>query len=78
MIDKALFGERFRAARKKKGETQSVIAEILDVTVTQISDLENGNTLTNMDRLSLICKHYGISADYLMGLTDDPTPHGRK
>lgn len=77
-MDRILFGERLRAARKEKGDSQTVIAKILGVTITQISDMENGKTLTGLERLALICKHYNLSADYLLDLTDDPVPHGRK
>ena len=26
------------------------------------------------ERIALICQHYKVSADYLLGLTDDPKP----
>lgn len=78
MFSKKQFGERLRQLRQKCGETQPVISRILGVTITQISDMENGKTMTTLEKLSLICEHYQVSADYLLGLTDDPTPHGRK
>ena len=67
MFTKKMFGERFRRLRK-----------VLGVTVTQISDMENGKTMTTLEKLTIICQHYHVSADYLLGLTDDPAPHGRK
>ena len=78
MFTKKMFGERFRRLRKAKGEAQTAIAQALGVTVTQISDMENGKTMTTLEKLTIICQHYHVSADYLLGLTDDPAPHGRK
>ncbi len=72
MFSKELFGQRLRMARRQKKENQDVLAEILMVTKTQISDMEQGKKTTTLEKLALICEHYGISADYLLGLTDDP------
>ena len=35
---------------------------------------ERGTTSTTLEKLSMICRHYNVSADYLLGLTDDPEP----
>lgn len=78
LFHKKTFGERLRETRKKNGEAQPAIAHLIDVSVPQISDMENGKKTTTVEKLSLICEHYQVSADYLLGLTDDPTPHGRK
>ena len=40
--------------------------------------METGKKTTMAEKIALICRHYHISADYLLGLTDDPTPHGRQ
>ena len=72
MLDKKLFGTRLRAARNKKREAQASLAVLLGVSVTQVSDMENGKTGTTLERLVLICEHYQISADYLLGLKDTP------
>ena len=57
---------------KGNKETQDHLAEFLGVRKTQISEMENGNRTTTLEKLALICEHYGISADYLLGLTDEP------
>ena len=72
MFSKELFGQRLRMVRRQKKENQDVLAEILMVTKTQISDMEQGKKTTTLEKLALICEHYGISADYLLGLTDEP------
>ena len=74
MLDKQLFGERLRSVRQGKKEPQSALAALLGISVTQISDMENGKTGTSMERLKIICEHYKISADYLLGLEDEGRP----
>ena len=41
---------------------------------TQIIGIEHGRNTTTAERIALICQHYKVSADYLLGLTDDPEP----
>ena len=65
-----VFGERVKACRIQRGAPQSVLAELLTVTVTQISDIEHGKTGTTMERLALLADYFEVSADYLMGRTD--------
>ena len=40
--------------------------------------MENGKKTTTAEKIALICEHYNISSDYLLGLTDDPEPKGQK
>lgn len=68
MFDREKFGARLREVRRAKGETQQELAELLSVTKTQVSDMENGKTATTMEKLVLICEHYGVSSDWLMGI----------
>ncbi len=78
MFDHSLFGKRLLEVRTVSGEKQPALAEVLDVSVTQISEIENGKKGTTLPRLALICQHYNVSADYLLGLTDEPKPFKRK
>lgn len=74
MFSKELFGQRVLEQRKKSGETQKVLAQMLGVGDTQITEIERGRATTSAERIALICQHYGVSSDYLLGLTDDPVP----
>lgn len=78
MFDQKLFGKRLLELRIASGEKQPALAEVLDVSVTQISELENGKKGTTLPKFALICQHYNVSADYLLGLTDEPRPYKRK
>ena len=66
------------ATRKQSQEKQADLAGLLMVNKSTISEMETGKKTTTAEKIALICRHYHISADYLLGLTDDPTPYGRK
>ena len=71
MFQKKIFAQRLRALRSERNEERKDLAEILGVSVSQISEMENANKATTMDRLVLLCEHYKVSADYLLGLKDE-------
>ncbi len=77
MLDKKIMGQRLFAIREAKGVSRKDLAEFLKVTKTQISDIENGKSGTNLDRFYQLCEFYQVSADYLLGITDDPTWRGK-
>ena len=74
MFSKELFGARLCEVRKKHGETQTDLATLIGVKKTQISEMENGKKTTTAEKIALICAHYKISADYLLGLEDEKPP----
>lgn len=73
MFNSNIFAERIKSLRKSKSVTQAVLAELLGVTKTQISDLENGKTTTSIERLYTLADYFDVSLDYLVGRSDDPT-----
>lgn len=77
MFDKILFGTRLFELREEKNLSQKAVADLLGVTRTQVSDIENGKSGTNLDRFYQLCKFYQVSADYLLGITDDPAWRGK-
>ena len=77
MFDKKLMGRRLSEIRKSKGIARKEVIELLNVTRTQISDIENGKSGTTLDRLYQLCEFYQVSADYLLGITDDPIWRGK-
>lgn len=72
MFDKKIFAERIKELRTSNKVTQVVIAELLHVTRTQVSDLENGKTTTSIERLVILADYFNVSADYLLGRSDNP------
>ena len=71
MFNRVVFGERLVKQRKRTGETQTALAKLIGVSPTQMGDMERGNTTTSFERLCLLCDHYGVTADYLLGRTDE-------
>ena len=74
MFSKQLFGQRILELRMQHNETQTALGKLLDVGKGHISEIERGNRTTSAERIVLICEHYKVSADYLLGLSDDPIP----
>ena len=76
MFDREKFGLRLLILRKQRKLSQGSIAELLGVSSAQVSDMENGKTGTPLDKLVALCEYYHVSADYLLGITDDPAWRG--
>ena len=77
MFDKKLLGQRLLKLREAKKISQTAVADLLGVTRTQVSDIENGKSGTSLERFCQLCEHYKVSADYLLGFTDDPAWRGK-
>jgi len=71
-------GDRLRDLRISLGYTQETLAERAKIGLRQIWRYENeesepsGNTVANLAQI------LGTSADYLLGLTDDPMPYSMR
>ena len=67
--------------RKKRGYSQSQIAEVLNTTQQQIWKYENENPKYNQEipvrHIITLARLYDVSADYLLGLTDVSKPYPR-
>ncbi|MEG1441330.1 MAG: helix-turn-helix transcriptional regulator [Oscillospiraceae bacterium] len=67
------FNERLRELRQEKEPriTQGELAEILKTNQRKISRMETGEAEPNIEDIRLLCLHYNVSADYLLGLPDN-------
>ena len=63
---------RLKELRIKKRITQNTLADFLKVSQSTISNIESGINIISTPFLYQICKKYNISADYLLGKTDEP------
>ncbi|PWI53144.1 helix-turn-helix domain-containing protein [Sulfoacidibacillus thermotolerans] len=70
----SLFAERLALLRKNKGLTQIEMATALKITLRSYQRYEGKNREPQIDQLILIAKFFNTSIDYLVGLSDDPTP----
>lgn len=71
-INSKLSSLRLKEFRKEQKISQKLLAEFLNTAQSVISDYENGKYLIATPFLYTICKKYHISADYLLGKTDEP------
>lgn len=74
-----MIGERLAELRKLNGDTQESMAKKLHTSTNAVRGWEQNRTSSSQEMLVAICKLYGTSADYLLGLTDyDPSDEHRK
>ena len=66
-----LFGERLRALRKERKLKQKEMAELLRCAERNYQRLEYGKTNVTATTLMFLCDFFHVSADYLLGRTDD-------
>ncbi len=72
MFSKELFAQRVREVRKLHDETQKELGEVIGTKANNVSEIESGKKTTTSENIAKICRHYRVSADYLLGLSDDP------
>lgn len=70
--------ERLIAARVSRGFTQTDLAERVGISLKQMWRYENEVSIPAADVLKRIAQELEVSADYLLGLTDNPTDHYRE
>lgn len=63
--------ERLCEIRKQRGLSQKKISEILGIPQQQYSRYENGKFDIPVRYVIILCKFYGISADWLLGLKEE-------
>lgn len=57
---------RIRRAREEMGYTREKFAELLDVSVSYLAEVERGRTGISVKMLIKICHVLGLSADYIL------------
>lgn len=57
---------RIRKAREDAGYTREKFAELLDVSVSYMAEVERGRTGVSVKMLIRICDVLGLSADYVL------------
>jgi len=64
------FGERLLKLREERNETQQQLADAIGITRQSLSRYETNDRTPNIDLVYNIAKHYNVSADYLLGLSE--------
>ena len=64
--------KRIRDLREDHDKTQLEVAKILGTSQTMYARYERGANELPLRHLITLCIYYGVSADYILGLTDAP------
>ena len=66
------YRERMRAVREDRDMTQAEVGKLLNKSQQGYNHIESGRAELKIDDLMTLCRYYDLSADYLIGLTDEP------
>lgn len=64
--DLSEIGKRIQNRRKQQGYTQEQLAEMMNVSIQMISNLERGNKAIRIDNLINLSQILDISTDYIL------------
>lgn len=65
------YRERIKNLREDNDYTQSYIGELLKKSQQGYNHIEMGRAELKIDDLVVLCRLYDVSADYIIGLTDE-------
>lgn len=70
------FSQTMSELRRSRGLSQRKAAADLKISQALLSHYENGAREPGLGFVCRACRYYGVSADYLLGLSDTPSAHG--
>lgn len=74
-----MIGERLAETRKNHGDTQNDLANYLHVATATVRSWEQNRSDPSHEMLIAICRHYQVSADFLLGVSNiDPIYEQRR
>jgi transcriptional regulator with XRE-family HTH domain len=77
-LDMRLLAERLRAMREAHGLNQTALAARAGLNLGNVNELEQQRkTSVRADTIVALADALNVSADYLLGRTDTPTPRQR-
>lgn len=71
-----LRGDRLRQLRASEQKSAEVASQELKMSRSQLLNYENGKSDATGDVIVRLAQYYGVSTDYLLGLTEAPYPGG--
>lgn len=72
------YRERIKNVREDMDLTQAEVGKILNKSQQGYNHIEVGRSELKIEDLILLCKFYDLSADYLIGLTDNAVSYKSK
>lgn len=70
--------DKIKALREDKDLKQREVGKILNKSQQGYAHLENRKAKFTVEDIIKLCVFYNVSADYILGLTDNPTPTWKK
>ncbi len=70
----SIFGKRVKALREVMGLSRNAMAKLIGVDPTQLLRYERGERTPTEAVIRQAAERLNVSADYLLGLTDNPQP----
>lgn len=68
---KLTFGEKIRNLREDADLNQTQLGAAVHMTQRKISYIECGKYEPSMDDIVAFCRHFKVSADYLLGIPEE-------
>jgi len=71
------YREKLKNLREDHDYTQSYVGKIIHKSQQGYSHIENGRAELKFEDLAALCRFYKVSADYVLGLIDEPKHYTR-
>lgn len=68
------YRRRLREIREDRDLSQAEVGRVIHKSQQGYSHIENGRAELRIEDLITLCRFYGLSADYLIGLRDEQHP----
>ena len=71
------FAQTMSELRREKGVSQRTAASELNISQALLSHYENGAREPGIPFICRACEYYGVSADYMLGISDEKMAYGK-
>ena len=68
------YRERLKSLREDNDYTQTEIGKLINKSQQGYNHIETGRAELKIEDLAVLCKFYKVSADYIIGIYDNPNP----
>lgn len=65
---------RIKELRESKNESQATLARSLGISQSALGNYERGDRVPDADLILKLARFFGVSSDYILGLSDTTTP----
>lgn len=66
LFDAKNFGVKVRFVRKRSGQTQEQLAELLNISISHLGKIEIGSRAPSIDLLLTLAEQFGVTVDELL------------